>query len=350
MPSILSRFGDVRPTARGIATLAIALAAVALAWLFGERALNAVAAPALLGLLAAAVQLGLARPPTVERTVPGPDFQGTAHEIHLDVEGGTTILGVSDELPEKLSDTDFERSVSPPRTLTYDIEYHARGVHTVGPTRVRETDVFGLLARTSTVEDTDELLVYPAVYDLRETDALSSLLAQSRTPERQEFDDLREYVPGDPLRDIHWKSSAKRGDGDLIVKEFAGREPQGSIAVAASAASGDADLMASAVASIALAILDAGLRVDLLLAGRTLRVGGEHTDRAALLETLARVEAGNADQSDWEDADVTVSAANGSATVGVGDHRAEFDTWRAAPLRDLSGGPERGAIGGEVRA
>lgn len=306
----------------------VAVVAATLAWSFGARSLNAVAAPAVVGLLAAVVQVALASDPTIERTVPEPGFPDQTREMTLDIEGGTTVVAVSDTLPDGLVSTANETTVSPPRRLSYPVEYASRGVHTVGPTTVTTRDVFGLVQRTQTLDTGAEVTVYPEVYSLAESGELSALLARGQTPERQEFDDLREYVPGDPLRDIHWKSSAKR-DGDLIVKEFTGREPERAVTIAGSASRTDVDDMAAAIASIALALVDSGLAVEVTVPSGSLRVGTGFADRVTLLEMLARTGPGNVDGDVWTAADVTVSAANGDTSVAVGDRTTAFEEWQS---------------------
>ena len=328
MPSRQFPLTEIRPTTRGWATLALVVAAVALAWLFGDRSLNAVAAPGVVALLAALVQVGFASDPTVERLPPGPGYPDDDREVRLDVEGGGTIVDICDQVPEELAATGNDRSVAPPNTVAYEVTDATRGVHTIGPTTVTVRDVFGLLAREVTTGGTDEVLVYPRVYSLAEGGDLSMLLARAHTPEREEFDDLREYVPGDPLRDIHWKSSAKRTD-ELIVKEFSGREADRAITIAASAADRDVDTMAAATASIATVLLDAGLLVEVTVPGDHLTVGEGHAETATMLEMLARADAGNVDQQRWDEADITVSAANGQTTVAVGATIREFEEWRS---------------------
>jgi len=317
----------MRPTRRGWASVGIVGLSIAMAWLFGARALNAVAAPAVVGLLVGAGQLWLADDPRVERTPPEPGFPGERRAVSLAVEGGTTVVSVRDRTGDGVSNRAGASLLAPPATVEYELEYERRGAHEIGLAEVQLLDVFGLLSTTVAVGDADEAVVYPRLYTLQDDGTLAGLLTRARTPERQEFEDLREYVPGDPLRDVHWKSSAKRDD--LIVKEFAGREPEGAITVAGSASAGDVDLMASTVASTAVAILDAGLAVEVAVPDNRIRAGKEYAGRNDLLSVLARTGDGKVDHGIWANADVTVMAAAGEATVTVGDRRTQFDVWQA---------------------
>jgi hypothetical protein len=83
---------------------------------------------------------------------------------------------------------------------------------------------FGLVPRVRAVADVDELYVYPALIPAPEA-LLRGLPAypapgRSAAPSRQgEFHGLRAFRPGDDPRDIHWRSSARRGIPLLREKE-----------------------------------------------------------------------------------------------------------------------------------
>ena len=129
--------------------------------------------------------------------------------------------------------------------------------------------------------------------------------------DRGEFDSLREYVPGDPLRNVDWKASAKREE--LVVSEFAAREEKDGISIVAEAAPGRADAMATAAASVALWLLDAGVGIDLATpGGRLSNVSpGEGEEVLALLARAGGGRVGNARRNA---ADVLVRAeTDGSA-------------------------------------
>ena len=99
---------------------------------------------------------------------------------------------------------------------------------------------------------------------------------------------VREYRPGDPLRRIHWRSTARRGE--LIVREF---EPPGvqnlGIFLDPSPISTDAaDQVARLAASEAWDCLRAGGRVTLWAPGCEPSRPDEERNLLALLEWLAR--------------------------------------------------------------
>jgi uncharacterized protein (DUF58 family) len=327
----------MRPTLRGIGTVAVVLAAFGLAWLFGQRSLNAVAVPALVALVAGVVQVVVADDPTIERGPVRPGFPGETRTVSLEIEGGSIVLDIADQVGSGLEADGNETSVSPPTTLTYDLAYLQRGEHTLGPTTVRIRDVFGLFQRTVTIDTTASVVVYPAVYSLGSGGQLSTLLAQAKTPEREEFDTLREYAPGDSLRDVDWKATAKRPE-ELMVTEFTGREAEGAITIATSATETAIDETAAATASIAVALREAGLDVDVYTASGNVSTADRQADGASILTLLARTAPGRIDDDVWASADVVVAGSHQRIEVAVDGQRSDFRQWRTGAGNPLAGG------------
>ncbi|WP_424001287.1 DUF58 domain-containing protein [Haloarcula salina] len=307
----------MRPTRRGVAVIAVAVTALLVSARFGQPGLSAVAGPLLVGVLAAAVQVLWAGEPAVERSRLRRGFPGETKRVELRVDG-SGIAAISDTLPEGL-DGEASATRSLPATVRYDVTYGARGEHRVGPVDVTVTDALGLVRREYTVEKTSEVLVYPPVYRLGGPEAF----ARTFTPEsedRQSFDRLREYVHGDSLRDVHWKSSAKRED--LLVKEFTDTRSDRGLLVVAEASEGRADEMAAAAATITMAALEHGLAVELAVPNAAVSKGYGDTHRTRLLETLARAEAGRTDRA--ADADVAIRADGDGVTVSVDGRQRSF--------------------------
>ena len=99
---------------------------------------------------------------------------------------------------------------------TYRLPTARRGVFDVGPVEVGRGDPFGLLRVTRRFGEVERLWVHPRVLPLlplpsgvtRNLEGPSSDTA----PEGDiTFHRLREYVTGDDLRMIHWKSTARTG-------------------------------------------------------------------------------------------------------------------------------------------
>lgn len=98
--------------------------------------------------------------------------------------------------------------------LSYEVMGRTRGYYELGPTVLSTGDLFGFTETRGRAEKSDHLTVYPKVI------ALSQVGLTSRAPygtiksQERIFADparvsgKREYVPGDPLKSIDWKSSA----------------------------------------------------------------------------------------------------------------------------------------------
>jgi uncharacterized protein (DUF58 family) len=98
-----------------------------------------------------------------------------------------------------------------------------RGVHVVGPVTYEKTDPVGLVTRRFSSGEPLELLVAPRVTDLSVfagglTNDLDGATSQQLSMSDLAFHALREYVPGDDLRHVHWRSSAKAGQ--LLVRQY----------------------------------------------------------------------------------------------------------------------------------
>src|SRR3954470_20420000 len=91
-----------------------------------------------------------------------------------------------------------------------------RGRYRLSGFRLATKFPFGLLPRARAIADADELYVYPALIPAPEAvlRGLPAYPAAGRAfaPSRQgEFRGLRAYRHGDDPRDIHWRSTARRG-------------------------------------------------------------------------------------------------------------------------------------------
>ncbi|WP_416958229.1 DUF58 domain-containing protein [Nocardioides sp. T5] len=98
-----------------------------------------------------------------------------------------------------------------------------RGVHVVGPVAYERTDPVGLLSRRHTIGGSVDLFVSPQVTDVDVfagglANDLDGATSRQLSMSDLAFHALREYVPGDDLRHVHWRSSAKAGQ--LLVRQF----------------------------------------------------------------------------------------------------------------------------------
>ncbi len=115
-----------------------------------------------------------------------------------------------------------------------------RGEHRLVGTRVICGAPFGLFTVYRELEASEPFLVYPKLELLpsrprrsRLAGILTELSAPHKKGDSRTLRSLREYQPGDDLRLVHWKSSAKRGQASLLVREHQSPTHQMSLVVLA---------------------------------------------------------------------------------------------------------------------
>jgi hypothetical protein len=105
----------------------------------------------------------------------------------------------------------------------FSIPARHRGVISLGPVRSAMTDPLAVVSRTKVLSGVSELFVHPRVVPL-ETGAIGFLrdiegiATQNLSSSDVSFHALREYVPGDDRRSVHWRTTARTGK--LIVRQF----------------------------------------------------------------------------------------------------------------------------------
>lgn len=142
------------------------------------------------------------------------------------------LIQIVDQLPGRLRAVDRTPSVpiapsfDQPIQTRYSFRPMRRGVFKWSDVEVIGTDALGLVTMSKIYPtDVAELVVYPAKFAVSlalkpvsgsggNTDAEAGKYRGSGLEPRG----VREYVPGDPQRHVHWASSARHGS--LMVKEF----------------------------------------------------------------------------------------------------------------------------------
>jgi uncharacterized protein (DUF58 family) len=107
-----------------------------------------------------------------------------------------------------------------------------RGAYLLGPTILTSGDPFGIFAIQKKFAAADTLVILPMTFPISTFPPPPGLLPGGKVIRQRTFDvtphaaEVREYVPGDPMKRIHWPSTAHRGQ--LMVKEFE-QDPQADI-------------------------------------------------------------------------------------------------------------------------
>ena len=103
------------------------------------------------------------------------------------------------------------------------ISAHRRGVIQVGPMTVGRGDPVGILRREHAWPGVQHIYVHPVTVPIPSTSAglvkdLEGAPTSDIVDADLSFHALREYVPGDSYRHVHWKSTAKTGK--LMVRQY----------------------------------------------------------------------------------------------------------------------------------
>lgn len=186
------------------------------------------------------------------------------------------------------------------RATSFTLEASQRGRFEIGPLSVTAVDPFGLVRLTRSFRATQSVLVVPRVHELEGSvdadrrgrgDRASSALSSGGN------DDVipREYRPGDDLRRIHWRASA-RGEELLVRREEQPWTRHATITVDLTAdgvggAQSPLEIGLSMAASVSAHLMSLGWSVRLeSLDGRCLVAQAEGAaGQARVLEVLATV-------------------------------------------------------------
>jgi uncharacterized protein (DUF58 family) len=107
----------------------------------------------------------------------------------------------------------------------FQVPCRTRGWHRFGPGTAIASDPLGLTARTTHIAGTTRFLVYPRMVPI------TDLIVEARQPygdfrprqsvieDPMRFAGVREYVPGDSPRRIHWRATARTGTMQTRVFE-----------------------------------------------------------------------------------------------------------------------------------
>ena len=187
----------------------------------------------------------------------------------------------------------------------------SRGSYRLGKTRLRSGDLFGLYPSEATLNHTPwTLYVYPTIKAIPGFSLPARRpIGDSKSRDRL-WDDpsrpagVREYRPGDPIKSIDWKTTARRGD--MFVRQFDTSVSEHTVIFAESVTtdvpwegyrSDVLEATMTAAASIANHALDLGYNVGLVVNGvssmsashAVVPPGTGASHLTALLESLAMV-------------------------------------------------------------
>ncbi|NHA66801.1 DUF58 domain-containing protein [Phycicoccus flavus] len=232
------------------------------------------------------------------------------------------------------------------REVQYAVRSHTRGVHRVGPLRVRVRDPFGLTLRTAAVSGEAEVVVLPRVVPLAMARSLGSGIgSEGSIPHMvalhgEDDQTIREYRDGDDLRRIHWPATARTGD--LMVRQEDRPAKRRGVVLHDSRAVGHAgtgragsfEWAVTMAASVVGHLVDSRYAVHLLVADPGTDSGTRHDDSMpGALDALARITPTGEDSTRALLHDASTLTAQGGLVVYVGGPLPDDDAHTLAALR-----------------
>ncbi|MFC7465373.1 DUF58 domain-containing protein [Brachybacterium sp. GCM10030252] len=242
----------LRPTARGIVAIVLAVACWVLADLTRVMPARYLAAALLLALLIGAAgilisRIGLdARRQVLDDAVP----VGSVARVQLDLVGRPplTVLplgrgAVREHLPAALGG---QGDLTLARHMPHVLRVSHRGPHELGPISIIVRDVFGLFHLRRTIEDGQRITGLPVVAELTPAAARATGITREGTvgaamaPGVGEIGPIaRPYATGDDIRRIHWRASARTGQ--LMTREDEPAEGHSAVVVLDTTRRGEPD-------------------------------------------------------------------------------------------------------------
>jgi uncharacterized protein (DUF58 family) len=216
-----------------------------------------------------------------------------------------TDESASNETPLRIVSDVSQRSA---RTRHLSHLFKQRGLYTLGPTRLRCGDPFGIYTLTLIDHHASTILVTPPVVSLSQLNIRSGGISGDERHRGGYFErnisdvGLRNYVAGDSLKHIHWRASAHFDS--LIVRQLETATTRDwwivvdleSSAQAGSGENSTLELCIVLAASLALRGLKENRKVGLALAGTQfvwLEPGTDPTQRWRILRSLSVAQAGS---------------------------------------------------------
>jgi uncharacterized protein (DUF58 family) len=323
-------------TRSGYVVAIAAVAFLAAGWLSGFDELLALGAAALLLVVFSLAWVGFRPSLAVERTIE-PD-RVTVGETAL---GLVTVKNTSRRASramvaeERFGSESLEIPIGrlapgEESSTPYQLPTGRRGVITVGPMVLRRADPFGLVSTSRDYGIVRTLWVHPRVHPVRPLPSGVSRDLEGPTSDTapqggMAFHTLREYVRGDDLRHIHWRSTARFGR--LMVRHMVdSSHPVNTVLLDTRASSYAGDHFEDAVeaaASIVVACTRNNFPIRLVTSAG-IDVGGRRTlTSTAMLDLLAGVTTDDEHELLESIQAISTSSTGGSLVVITGEPGAD---------------------------
>ncbi len=191
----------------------------------------------ILGLLASVFDVFLLFSKNVnfeaERTQANLLSLGDINKIQLKISNHSDFdfyLKVIDELPEQLQIRDFAMLLQISRKETKILEYEifptSRGKYEFGDVNIFVVSRIGLVSRKISIKSKSEVAVFPSIiqmkkYELNAIKSMNNMVGFKKIRQighSYEFEQIKNYIPGDDNRSVNWKASSRKGE--LMVNQY----------------------------------------------------------------------------------------------------------------------------------
>ncbi|KAB1153664.1 DUF58 domain-containing protein [Tenacibaculum aiptasiae] len=146
------------------------------------------------------------------------------------------FVSVIDELPEQFQKRDFDYQtslqVADKKTFSYNVRPVERGEYKFGNLHVFVSTLLQIFSRRYVFANDKDVKVYPSYVQMKKYEFLAmhnnltefGMKKIRRIGHTMEFEQIKNYIPGDDVRTINWKATAKRGE--LMVNQYQDEKSQ----------------------------------------------------------------------------------------------------------------------------
>lgn len=136
-------------------------------------------------------------------------------DVQVDLPEGIAPPRTGTSLPATAASASFAPRARERVTLRFPVVVSRRGAYVVGPMRIRAGDWLGFVSEERRVDVALEIVAHPAPAPIVDRHLASlrpvaeSVTRRGLVPDPLRFRGVREYRGGDPVKEIHWKASAR---------------------------------------------------------------------------------------------------------------------------------------------
>ena len=174
-----------------------------------------------------------------QRILPEKMSNGDENSIKIDLKNNYPFpiqAKIIDEIPFQFQKRDFliQRNLGTQKNvlLEYILEPKERGEYSFGNLNVFVSSKAGFVSRRFTFQKNATLPSYPSFIHLRKYELMAlqneflfgGIKKIQKLGHTMEFEQIKEYVPGDDIRTINWKATSKRNH--LMVNQFQDEKSQ----------------------------------------------------------------------------------------------------------------------------